>query len=30
VQFIKIFSEATTEHYTTIWSICILLGNALT
>jgi len=26
----RTFTETTAEHYATIWSICVLHGNALT
>jgi len=29
-EVVKTVTETTTEHYATIWSICILHGNALT
>jgi len=29
-QVIRTFTETTTEHYATIWSICVLHGSALT
>jgi len=29
-EIIRTFTETTTEHIATIWSICILHGSALT